>query len=85
MHRDTSYDIIFLDCDSSGANAHDATSDIRRRDSQTNHERTPVIALTTHAVEGDRERCIRAGMDDYMSKPITVEGMSDMLQRWRSP
>ena len=44
---------------------------------------TPIIAMTANAMTGDRERCIEAGMDDYISKPFTRESLSAVLERWR--
>jgi HPt (histidine-containing phosphotransfer) domain-containing protein len=58
-----------------------ATAAIREREQGTG-ERIPVIALTANALVGDRERCIEAGMDDYLTKPIRQEGLAAALARW---
>ncbi|NIM62518.1 MAG: response regulator, partial [Acidobacteria bacterium] len=56
------------------------TLEIRRR--QGTSRRIPVIAMTANALQGDRERCLEAGMDDYMAKPVTPAVFREMLDRW---
>jgi CheY-like chemotaxis protein len=73
------YDLIFMDCHMPEMDGFEATAVIRGRPSES---RTPIIALTANAMEGDRERCLNAGMDDYLAKPIKVSDLTDMLQRW---
>lgn len=60
-----------------------ATRELRRRESGA--RRTPVIAMTAAAMEGDREQCLAAGMDDYVTKPIRPEALRDALERWIVP
>jgi two-component system, sensor histidine kinase and response regulator len=61
-------------------NGYDATTELRRRETAGHH--TPVIAMTAHEMADDRERCLDAGMDDYISKPMTFKALSEMLARW---
>jgi HPt (histidine-containing phosphotransfer) domain-containing protein len=62
----------------------EATSEIRKREAQSGR-RVPIIALTASAIEGDRERCLAAGMDDYLAKPFTAEQMRSALMTWLGP
>jgi CheY-like chemotaxis protein len=59
----------------------DATEAIRNAEAGTGH-RIPIIGVTAHALKGDRERCLEAGMDDYLSKPISPKALIDKVERW---
>jgi len=72
------YDIIFMDIQMPELNGLEATQQLRQR----GFDSVPIIALTAQAMKGDRERCIAAGMNDYLAKPVKREGVFEMLRRW---
>jgi CheY-like chemotaxis protein len=74
------YDLIFMDMQMPELDGYEATQRIRA--SGTEQARVPIIAMTANALIGDREKCIDAGMDDYISKPIDTVALVGMLQRW---
>ncbi len=76
----TAYDAILMDCQMPEMDGFEATKAIRQAESLLGRH-TPIIGLTAHAMEGDRDRCIRAGMDDYLSKPTSLERLSSMINK----
>jgi two-component system sensor histidine kinase/response regulator len=75
------YALVFMDCQMPEMDGFEATAAIRQ--GETGSRRVPIIALTASAMQGDREACLAAGMDDYLSKPLGLRDMERMLRRWQ--
>ncbi|WP_084320092.1 ATP-binding protein [Herbaspirillum huttiense] len=80
--RSASYDLVLMDCMMPIMDGYQATAEIRAFEQANGRPRTPIIALTASAIEGDRQRCLDAGMDDYLSKPFTQVGLMNAVEKW---
>lgn len=75
------YDLVFMDCQMPVMDGLLATNKIREMQTSSSH-RIPIVAMTAHALTGDRERCLAAGMDDYLSKPLSSTALAAVLIKW---
>jgi signal transduction histidine kinase/CheY-like chemotaxis protein len=77
---DTRYAAVLMDCQMPELDGYQATAEIRRREQEPDH--LPIIAMTAHSMPEDRDKCLAAGMDDYISKPIRPQQLKDTLSQW---
>ncbi|CAM2007421.1 response regulator [Acanthopleuribacter pedis] len=84
MLADQGFDLVLMDCQMPIMDGYEATEKIREMFRESSI-RVPIIALTASAMAGDRERCLRAGMDDYLTKPVKQEALFKMINEWIDP
>jgi CheY-like chemotaxis protein len=82
--QSTNYDIILMDCQMPEMDGYMATEFIRNNINLPKSKQPVIIAMTAHALKGDKEKCLGAGMDDYISKPINIDVLKATLDRWVS-
>jgi two-component system, sensor histidine kinase and response regulator len=75
------YDLVLMDCHMPEKDGYEATAELRRLEAGSGH-RIPIVALTANAMQGDREKCIAAGMDDFLTKPINPATLEKTLAKW---
>ena len=80
-----SYDLVLMDCTMPEMDGYSATLEIRDKQNNGLLPHFPIIALTANAIEGDREKCLIAGMDDYLAKPFTAEALLRIIKSWFQP
>jgi len=83
--EDHGFDLVLMDCQMPELDGYDATRRLRTREVNEELPHMPVIAMTAHAMEGDREKCLAAGMDDYLAKPLQIEELDRVLGKWLDP
>ena len=76
------YDLVLMDVQMPEMDGLDATRHIRDQHSAVRNHHIPIIAMTAHALQGDKERCLEAGMDDYVTKPVSPAALTAALERW---
>ncbi len=82
LFREFCYDIVLMDCQMPVMDGFEATREIRKFERSNGRLRMPIIAMTANALPGDREKCIEAGMDDYITKPFDPTDLSKVLSKW---
>ena len=82
VRGDKSYSLILMDCQMPDLDGFEATRVVRQIETTTGRGRIPIVAMTANAMQGDREVCLAAGMDDYVSKPVTLDVLKQVVERW---
>ena len=82
LYREGAFDLVLMDVQMPEIDGIEATRRIRRLEASSGRKRVPIVAATAHAFQEDRESCLSAGMDDFLSKPFTRNELAPLLDRW---
>ncbi|MDH5259214.1 MAG: response regulator, partial [Gammaproteobacteria bacterium] len=82
MFNEQDFDLILMDCQMPEMDGFEATGRIRQKEAKNPIRRVPIVAFTANAMQGDREKCIKSGMDDYISKPVNCKDLEHILIKW---
>lgn len=82
LQKNREFDLIFMDCQMPIMDGFEATKNVREFEDTKGYNHIPIVALTANAMKGDREKCIKAGMDDYLSKPVRQRDFAGMIRKW---
>ena len=82
MLKKKSYDLVFMDCQMPGMDGYETTRRIRAGASNENNAQIPIVAMTANALAGDKNKCLEAGMNDYISKPVQPKSLFELLVKW---
>ncbi len=82
MLKKFEYDLVFMDCQMPEMDGFEATKALRKHEKKETKDHTTIIALTADAMTGDQEKCLNAGMDDYLNKPVKTQEIADMMEKW---
>lgn len=80
--KEKSYDLILMDCQMPEMDGYVATAEIRKLEQINNKSPVPIIAVTAHSLESDREKCMTSGMNDYIPKPINIDQLATTIEKW---
>ncbi len=80
--KENEFDLVIMDCQMPNMDGFEATETIRRYEEESGNSRLPIIAFTANAMKGDKERCLAAGMDDYVTKPVNQKELENALMKW---
>jgi PAS domain S-box-containing protein len=83
--READYDVVLMDCEMPDMDGYEATRRIRDHQTGTRNPYIPIIALTADAMSGDRDKCLQAGMSDYLAKPVEPRQLAEVLEKWLIP
>jgi len=76
------FDVVLMDCQMPVLDGYETTRQLRQREQSQQHNHIPVIGITAFAMTGDRQKCLDAGMDDYISKPVRLHQLEALLEKW---